>query len=217
MRLRFADCVLDTAMRELRRGGQVVPLPPKAYHLLEILADRRPAPVSHADLRRELWPGSVAGGTTLARLVNELRAAIGDSAASPRIIRTIHRFGYAFADAGRVDAPPTGSRPGLPCAVLWGDRQIGLAMGDNLIGRSPEARITVSSTRVSRRHAQIVVTDEGASIEDLGSRNGTFVAGRRIEGRVGLEDQDEIVIGPATLIFLAAGYDEATVEADAGV
>jgi DNA-binding winged helix-turn-helix (wHTH) protein len=214
VRLRFADCVLDTEMRELRRGGQATPLSPKAYQLLEVLVLQRPGAVSHEDLRRALWPDSVAGGTTLARLVNEVRAAIGDSAAGARIIRTVHRFGYAFADTGAVDIAAAGPMSPVPCAVQWGERQVALAMGENLIGRSPEALISVSSARVSRRHAQILVTESGASIKDLGSRNGTYVAGERIAGSVALKDQDRIAIGPATLIFLRAGYDDATAATD---
>lgn len=214
MRLRFADCVLDTAIRELRRGGAVVPLSPKGYQLLESLADRRPSAVSHEELRRALWPESVAGGTTLARLVNEVRTAIGDQAVGARVIRTVHRFGYAFAEIGTVE----GAMPALPqavhCALLWGERQVPLALGENLIGRSPEALISVSSPRVSRRHARIVVTESGATIEDLGSRNGTYLAGERISGRVALRDRDRIGVGPATLIFLRAAFDEPTAEAD---
>ena len=209
MRLQFADCVLDTDLRELRRAGELRPLPPKAFHLLQILVERRPAAVTHADLRKALWPGAVAGGTTLARLVAEVREAVGDEASAPRIVRTVQRYGYAFCGSvtGNADAG-AGPLPGP--ALGWGSMLVPLAYGANLIGRAPGALISVASTDVSRRHAEIVVGDEGVSLEDLGSRHGTRVGGQRIEGRVVLKDQDEIVIGSVTLIFHVSITDERT-------
>lgn len=207
MRLQFADCVLDTELRELRRAGELRPLPPKAFHLLEILVERRPAAVTHADLRKALWPDAVAGGTTLARLVAEVREAVGDEASAPRIVRTVQRYGYAFCGSvtGSAEAGPL---PGP--ALEWGSLLVPLAYGANLIGRAPGALISVASTDVSRRHAEIVVGDEGVSLEDLGSRHGTLVGGKRIEGRVILKDRDAIVVGSVTLIFHVSITDERT-------
>ena len=51
------------------------------------------------------------------------------------------------------------------------------------------------------RHARIVVSRRGATIEDLGSKNGTYVRGERIGEQTALEPGDEIRIGPFTLIF----------------
>src|SRR5262245_64380575 len=76
-RVRFGDYVLDPITRELTRAGQPLPLTPKAFALLALLAERRPAAVSHEDLREALWPGMEAGGTTVGRVVNEVRAAVG--------------------------------------------------------------------------------------------------------------------------------------------
>jgi DNA-binding winged helix-turn-helix (wHTH) protein len=209
VRLPFADCVLDTDLRELRRAGEVRPLTPKAFHLLEILVERRPAAVTHDALRKALWPDAVAGGTTLARLVAEVREAVGDEASAPRVVRTVQRFGYAFCGSVTDNAESSASE--LPGPALgWGPLLIPLAYGANLIGRAPGALISVASTDVSRRHAQIVVTGEGASLEDLGSRHGTSVAGKPIDGRVNLKDRDEIVVGSVTLIFHASITDERT-------
>jgi DNA-binding winged helix-turn-helix (wHTH) protein len=205
VRLCFADCVLDTATRELTRGGAGVPLTPKAFALLEVLALRRPDAVSHADLRKVLWPDMEAGGTSLARVVNEVRAAIGDSADDPRIIRTVPRFGYAFCGEARDESAAA------VCALHWGPRHIPLPIGTHVIGRSAEASITIPASNVSRRHAQIVVTGSGATLEDLGSRNGTCVGEVRISGTVSLKNDDRIVVGPATLIFIQAD-DDATTE-----
>ena len=94
-RLRFRDCMLDIGVRALERGGRPVALSPKAFTLLAVLVERRPNAVSHDELRAALWPGTISGGTTLARVVSEARAAVGDEDEEP-VIRTVHRFGYAF-------------------------------------------------------------------------------------------------------------------------
>ena len=154
--------------------------------------------MTHADLRKALWPDAVAGGTTLARPVAEVREAVGDEASAPRIVRTVQRYGYAFC--GSVTDNAAASAGPLPGPALgWGTMLVPLAYGANLIGRAPGALISVASTDVSRRHAEIVVSDEGVSLEDLGSRHGTLVAGKRIDGRVVLKDHDEIVVGSVTL------------------
>jgi len=54
---------------------------------------------------------------------------------------------------------------------------------------------------VSRRHARIVVSEQGAVIEDLESRNGTFVGGRRVEAPIALHDRDQIQLGSVVMTF----------------
>lgn len=76
---------------------------------------------------------------------------------------------------------PTGKRP--------------FPKGSYLIGRSEECDVVLASGRCSRQHARLVVTDEGATLEDLGSANGTFVNGHRISGPHSLADGDFVVVG----------------------
>lgn len=202
MRLRFRHCVLDTGVRVLTRNGKEVSLSPKAFKLLEALALERPDAVSHDDLRRRLWPDTVSGGTTLARLVSDVRAAIGDSNQDDPVLRTVQRFGYAFAAAVTEDAPAS-LTPGR-CALRWGSQLVSLALGENVIGRAPDALIALPSSKVSRRHARITVSEGRAVVEDLGSRNGTYVGTRRLDHAVELKNGDRIGIGPALLIFCAS-------------
>ena len=200
MRVCFRDCVLDTGVRVLTRNGESVALSPKAFGLLEVLASQRPNAVSHGDLRARLWPGTVVGGTTLARIVSEARAAIGDRDDEP-VIRTVHRFGYAFAAAVTEDAASVALSH---CAIRWGSQFVPLTLGENIVGRAPELLITIPSSKVSRRHARIVVSGGRAILDDLGSRNGTYLGGRRIDAAVELKNGDRIGIGSAQLVFCAA-------------
>ena len=87
------------------------------------------------------------------------------------------------------------------CGLCWGEQEIPLSEGENFIGRTPDAVVRISSSRVSRRHARIVVTGGRAVLEDLGSKNGTYLRGRRIHGPAELSDGDEICFGRDVVLF----------------
>ena len=72
---------------------------------------------------------------------------------------------------------------------------------ETLIGRHPECGIQLDSNAVSRRHARVFVDGDQFAIEDLGSGNGTFVNGQRIETAVPLKNQDRVKLGPVLLRF----------------
>jgi hypothetical protein len=188
--------VLDLATRELRRGGEVVHLQPKAYLLLKSLIEARPRVASRAELDELLWPRSYVARSSLGRLVTELRAAIGDDASGQRIIRTAHGVGYAFcADVSSGPTPAGGAR----FMLVWRDQPILLRDGEHVLGRDPDCRIVVDVAGVSRHHARITVVSAAASIGDLASKNGTFVNRRKIAKPTPLEHLDEIGLGTAVL------------------
>src|SRR5262245_760478 len=81
----------------LLRGGTEAPLSPKAFQLLELLLERRPNAVSKSEIQERLWPKTFVSEGNLTVLMAEIRKALGDSGASPRFIRTVHGFGYAFS------------------------------------------------------------------------------------------------------------------------
>jgi len=70
-----------------------------------------------------------------------------------------------------------------------------------LIGRAEECDIRPLSDEVSRRHCAIVVGPEAVSVEDLGSRNGTYVNGERIKERTPVTDGDLLRVGSLELRF----------------
>jgi DNA-binding winged helix-turn-helix (wHTH) protein len=197
MRTRFDDCVLDSLTRELLRKGRPVHLSSKAFELIELLLTERPKAVSKARIHERLWPKTFVTDSTLTKLVAEVRAAIGDDAREPRFIRTVHVFGYAFCGAASDSA-----RGGLKSDVggcfyrLVGDgRETDLMEGENILGRGPESVIWIDDESVSRRHARIIVSGGQATLEDLGSKNGTFLKESRLESSTPLSDRDEIRLG----------------------
>jgi pSer/pThr/pTyr-binding forkhead associated (FHA) protein len=73
--------------------------------------------------------------------------------------------------------------------------------GQTLIGRHADCPITINQPTVSRRHAMIHREGSEFALEDVGSRNGTYVNDQRIEGRVTLDHDDEIWFGGAQAYF----------------
>jgi DNA-binding winged helix-turn-helix (wHTH) protein len=200
VRVRFAEFVFDSATRELRGREGACPLSPKAFECLRALIEQKPAAVSRAELHDRLWPKAFVADTSLRRVIAEVRAALGDDEAHPRFVRTARGFGYAFCAAAEEDG--AGPAPfSAACRLEWGKREIPLSEGANILGRTDDAVAWIDSPRVSRRHARIIVSGGRATIEDLGSKNGTVVSGRRIDGPTPLEGGDQIELGPVMMTF----------------
>lgn len=199
VQIRFGDCSLDPETRELRRSGKSVHVSPKAFQLLEILVERRPKAVSKEELHKLLWPKTFVADTTLTGLVAELRSAIGDSATSPRFIRTVRVYGYAFA--GPVRESSVRKKPAYFHRLFWGNHEIPLEEGENVLGRGPETVAVLENDTISRRHARIRISGASATLEDLGSKNGTFLGGEKVSGSVALTNGDEISLGSVSFRF----------------
>lgn len=88
--------------------------------------------------------------------------------------------------------------------LVWGDREVPLREGENLLGRHAASLLPLDSDSVSRRHARILVSGGQATLEDLGSRNGTLLGGRRLSAPALLSDGDEIRIGEVEMTFRAS-------------
>lgn len=203
MRVRFGDCVLDSDTRQLLVRGEPVHLSPKAFQFLELLLENRPKALSKSEIHERLWPGTFVSDGTLASLLVEVRSAISDSARESRFVRTVHRYGYAFSGIAEElrGSTSVGTSQNLVYRLLWGTREIALRPGENLLGRDEGAIVWIDDALVSRRHARIVIGDTEAVLEDLGSKNGTYVGGKRIEAPRTLADEDQVQIGPASMVF----------------
>jgi DNA-binding winged helix-turn-helix (wHTH) protein len=203
MRLRFGAFAFDSATRQLHHDGTPVHLSPKAFDLLQILIERRPALVTKAELQDRLWPDVIVVEANLANAVAEIRKALGDDPKSPQFIWTVSRRGCRFsADAEVLD----GGDPPRPHGLLrwwliWRQTILPLAEGDNIVGRHPQSAIWINAASVSRVHACIVVAGGRASVEDRRSTNGTFVNGERVTARHPLVDGATVTFGSEPAVF----------------
>jgi DNA-binding winged helix-turn-helix (wHTH) protein len=203
MTLRFGDCEFDAERRRLRRDGRDVHLPHKAFELLRLLVDSRPRALSKAELHDHLWPATFVSDDSLARLVTQIRTAIGDDAREGRFLRTMRGFGYAFSEipSDEPGATPPATGLGPKHWIVVDGREVRLAAGENIIGRDADVRIWLAASGVSRRHARVVVDDTTVMLDDLGSKNGTYHEGRRLVAPVRLTHGDRIRIGSFDLAF----------------
>ena len=207
MKVRFGEFVLDPESRQLFRDGVEVHLQPKTFELLDLLVRSRPKALSKQQIRARLWPDTVVGDASLTVAVAELRSTLGDDAKEPRFVRTVYGFGYAFA--GEVGAEgaearaPASQGTGVAPRVLWEKRIIPLVEGDNVLGRDEGATVRIDAPGVSRRHACIRVEGGQATIEDLGSKNGTYVGEgmTAINGPTALLDEARFRLGRILLVF----------------
>jgi DNA-binding winged helix-turn-helix (wHTH) protein len=208
MLLRFGDCALDPEALELRRGGEAVALSPRALRLLLLLLQSRPRALSHQRLRDALWPDTVVGHTSLAKLVGELRRAIGDRPGESALVRTVARTGYAFV--GAVSEEAGAAEPRWAGTLVTDDREYLVPAGEALVGRGESCRVRLPSARVSRVHARVRAEDGRVTLEDAGSKNGTWVNGARLQGPVALSDGDEVSFGTFRAVFHVVGAEGST-------
>lgn len=196
----FGPFRLDTSERRLMRDGHEVPLAPKAFDLLRLLVEQRPRALSKDEIMSAVWPGVFVTENNLATVIRDLRAALEDSATAPRFIRTAFGFGYAFV-AEVAGAPGAAERPFPLWRLIVDTREVALASGEHIIGRSAPATIVVDSPTISRRHVRLVVTDDGVCCDDLGSKNGTWVGDRRVGGPTEVRDGDRLRFGSVLAVL----------------
>ena len=201
MRKRFGHYLFDSGTRQLWRGRRGLALSPKALSLLELFLDTAPRALSKEEIQSTLWPDTFVSEANLTNLISEIRGALGETAQRPRYIRTVHRFGYAFS-GDLAEEPAELEAPGLALyRLLLGRRRFALEGGENILGRHPDAQARIDQTLVSRRHARITIRADRMLLEDLGSHNGTFLNGRRLDKAVELHDGDIISLGPVAMTF----------------
>lgn len=207
MRISFGEFVVDLEQRRLFAGEREIRLSSKSFELLRTLLENRPKALQKDDLIARLWPGTFVGDNNLATVVADLRGALGGHAPGSRFIRTVYGYGYSFAEAAcqsLSSGPATIERS--EWKLLHDDREIALQVGENVIGRAGHGVVVLDSPTVSRRHARLSITGDGATVQDLGSKNGTWLGTTPVSGAVPVKDGDKLRLGSllVTLRFLPA-------------
>jgi ABC-type multidrug transport system ATPase subunit len=152
----------------------------------------KPEALRHND-RIELGPGG-----PLIRFLAPNSSPIPAESSAP-VAQAFHQP----AHSGKLQTMVLGS--GSPLQITGGAEagvfvQKSFANNQRLVvGRGEECDIRLDGLLISNRHAAVALTASGLVLEDLNSTNGTYVNGRRINGRAPIQTQDVIQIGPFVL------------------
>ena len=197
MRYAFADCRLNTTIREFSRNGVAIHLSPKAYELLSLLIERRPAVLTKQQLMDRLWPGTFVVEANLPVLIGELRTAFGDKSPRDGVIKTHHGVGYSFVADVRERRPrdPRAIVSSHRVVLTLEGRRVRLRNGANQVGRDETCEVFLDDVSVSRKHAELHVDGTAVTVEDQYSKNGTQVNGKRIKERTPVANGDTITFG----------------------
>lgn len=210
-RFRFDQFCFDTDQKALLRGGEPVRLTPRAFRLLELLILRRSKAVSKRDLLDHVWSGNIVEEANLKTLVLEIRTALEERGGRPEVVRTVYGYGYAFA-AQVEEETDSGAEPHPVVNVRWNGHSVLLPLGAHVIGRRPDCAVAIDDPSVSRVHARLEITRELMRVEDLRSKNGTFVDGRRIAEPTELLNRCEIVIGEVSVTLARLDSGDASTQ-----
>jgi DNA-binding winged helix-turn-helix (wHTH) protein len=206
---RLGDWLVEPSLDRITRDGQAVQLRPRAMDVLACLAAAAGKLATKRELIDAVWRTEFVSEHALTQVIAELRSALGDDARHPTYIENIPRRGYRLVSVVTPAAAsvPSSREASLPFKLHGENGDHPLIQGPNIIGRTAEAEICIDRTEVSRCHARIFVAGTTATIEDLGSKNGTYVNGERLEQPTLLNNGDEIWIGRsvARLRFLIEG------------
>ena len=189
--------MVEPTLDRISHDGREVRLRPRAMDVLIVLAFAAGKLVAKRDLIDQVWRTEFVGDHALTQVIAELRSALGDDARNPSFIENIPRRGYRMVAAVMPVAESVHSGRGvsMPFKLETDHGSHPLIQGQNVIGRTDDADISINKTEVSRCQAVITVQGTSAVIEDLGSKNGTFLNGRQLDGPAALNNGDEIWIG----------------------
>ena len=175
-----------------------------------MLIESRPAALSKEQLHERLWPATFVSDATLTSLVAELRTALGENATSRALRADGPSVRLRFqGDRNGARVAPDTSRSTAVLDYL-GIGASALDEGEHLLGRDRDVAVWLDSPTVSRHHARIRVVGETATIEDLGSKNGTYLHGEPLARPSTLTDGDELRLGSVPLKFRLLGISSST-------
>jgi len=206
---------VDAGARVISSTAGSVHLTRKGFDLLLLLLENRPNAVSKEQISARVWPHTFVAESSLQFLIHEIRQAIDDGGARQSWIRTVHGIGYSFCGDVRVsNAASVASNLEHPAAWLLGaSRRVALRAGENIVGRGIGDGIDIDAPTISRRHARIVI-GESITLEDLGSKNGTWLKDEHLTAPHPLVDGDVVKLGSATFTFRLARQPKPTESVD---
>jgi len=211
----FGAIRVDADARVISSTAGLVHLTRKAFDLLLLLLESRPNAVSKEQIYARVWPDTFVAESSVQFLVHEIRQAIDDPGGRQSWIRTIHGIGYSFCGEVVVSSVAAVAS-GLEHPAAWlvgGSIRVPLREGENIVGRDTAELFQFEAPTISRRHARIVI-GESITLEDLGSKNGTWLKDERLTAPHVLADGDVVKLGSATFTFRLARQSKPTESVD---
>ena len=208
MTFTFGRVCVDAQARRVSRDGRPVRLTRKAFDLLLLLLEHGPDAVSKEQIHARIWPHTFVGESSLQSLVHEIRRRVDDPARGASWIVTVHGVGYRFEGDAVTSRPAAGDAARPAAWLVAGATRLGLLPGENVIGRG-EGVIEIDAPTISRHHARITVAPV-VTIEDLGSKNGTWIDGQRVTASAVLADGTSVRLGSVTMAFQLGRQPEPT-------
>jgi len=210
MSYRFGKFLYDPVERVLLGDGVELPLTHKNRELLLLFLENPRRLLTREKIVENVWGDAAVTDDALRAQIAKLRRALGD--AGDGLVEMVRREGYRWNGDVRMEAEAEALAPARPAKsavprdahrfrLVLEDREVQLLEGPNVIGRDSRSALWIEHFSVSRRHAQVVVERGRARLEDLESKNGTFLNGRRIARSEPLADGDEIRIGVARIVL----------------
>jgi len=186
----FIFMMVRRLSRDLKRGEEPIGMPAHAAAPVAPPAPMKAAPVTPAEpVAPPIAPVMPAVEPPEARS----RARSPEAAPAPEVDSSTREFDYL------VDK--LNPRLVVQHSKIIDDGTVFEIKGGATIGRSPRSQIVLPDDFVSSTHARIFARKQFLFLEDLGSTNGTFVDGRRIEGENQIKPGQEIVIGDTIFRF----------------
>jgi DNA-binding winged helix-turn-helix (wHTH) protein/predicted ATPase len=118
----FGSFQLDSGNARLSRGGETVPLTPKAFDTLHYLAQHPDQLVTKDELLKAIWPDVIVGDASVKVCIREIRKALDDDAQQPKYIETVHRRGYRFI--AKTRAPLPSAKEEAPAILVGRDEEL---------------------------------------------------------------------------------------------
>jgi len=208
-KLSFGPFCVDVGARQIWKDSRSIHVTRKELDLLLLLLDLRPNVVTKEQIYARMWPDVFVSQASLQALVSDLREILRTGSDRDEFIRTVHGVGYAFCGTVR----DSGVLPSMEQVVVRGwlvgtTGRVSLHAGENIVGRSDHPDL--DTTTISRRHVRIQIESGGVTIEDLASKNGTWLNDHPVTTAKNIHDGDTVRLGSSAFTFRRAQMSSST-------